>query len=160
MKLGKCTLQWYSYRRKLDCGVSIHYQSPTAPGDTSPINHKTQQIEIEATVVNALLRDIQAQARLEEKYQLDDPTIRLLLPGWELFSATGKKLLNWLRSHKDIANNLWRMQLLKIAQQSHHPHCPTCTCGKSPQPPMKLLDLDDIQALLVIKLNPMQSLYS
>ena len=93
-------------------------------------------------------------ARLEEKYRLDDPAIRLLLPGWELFSATGKKLHNWLRSHKDIANNLWRMQLLKIAQQSHHPHCPTCTCGNSPQPPMRLLDLDDIQALRVIKLNP------
>ena len=93
-------------------------------------------------------------ARLEEKYQLDEPTIRMLLPGWELFMTTGKKIHNWLKTNTDVANNLWRCNLLKIVQQSHSPHCPTCSCSKTPQPPLRLLDLEDIQTLRVIKLNP------
>ena len=93
-------------------------------------------------------------ARLEEKFQLDEPTIRMLLPNWELFTATGKKIHNWLKTNTDVANNLWRCNLLKIVQQSYAPHCPTCTCSRAHPPPLRHIDLEDIRTLCVIKLNP------
>ena len=92
--------------------------------------------------------------RVEDKFDLDNPDIRLALPGWEMFTATGKKVHNWLKKNPEITNNLWQLQLVRIVQQSYHPHCPSCTCKKTPQPPPRLLDLADIQNLRHIQLAP------
>ncbi len=92
-------------------------------------------------------------ARLEEKFRLDDPTIRMMLPHWECFSSTGKKIHSWLSSNKEPANNLWRANLLKIVQLSMVPNCPTCTCPRTPPLPSRPLDLEDVRTLRVVKLN-------
>ena len=93
-------------------------------------------------------------ARLDEKFRLDDPTIRMIMPHWELFMSTGKKIHSWLKTNTDVANNLWRCNLLKIVQQSYSPHSPSCTCTRSHPPPTRPIDLEDIQTLRVVKLNP------
>ena len=90
--------------------------------------------------------------RLEEKFSLDDPDIRLMLPGWELFSSTGKKVCSWVKAHPEIANNLWRHNLIRVVQQSHHPHCRTCKCKKKQDPPPRLLNLEDVRNLRIIQL--------
>ena len=71
-----------------------------------------------------------------------------------MFTATGEKVHNWLKKNPEITNNLWQLWVVRIAQQSYYPHCPSCTCKKTPQPPPRLLDLADIQNLRGIKLAP------
>ena len=92
-------------------------------------------------------------ARLEEQFRLDDPTIRLMMPNWECYSSTGKKIHNWLKKNLNVANTLWKTNLLKIVRQSYAPHCPSCTCDKVHPLPARLLEVEDIQNLRVVKLN-------
>ena len=78
----------------------------------------------------------------------------MIMPHWELYTSTGKKIHSWLKTNTDVANNLWRCNLLKIVQQSYSPHCPSCTCTRSHPPPTRPIDLEDIRTLRVVKLNP------
>ena len=78
----------------------------------------------------------------------------MIMPHSELYSSTGKKIHSWLKTNTDVANNLWRCNLLKIVQQSYSPHCPSCTCTRSHPPPTRPIDLEDIRTLRVVKLNP------
>ena len=78
---------------------------------------------------------------------------RLVSPGHQPFSKTGKRIHNYLLGQKEIFQGLWRDNLIRFATGQYYPHCEFCKCKKPKLLPRSSFTTEDIASLRVLKLN-------